>query len=95
MPSPHNTSLVEWLKKEKVFVIVLAVLIGEAVGKLLMRFSEHISTPLLRLALREDPTNVSYVQLGTAKLQVRGFLVSFVEFIFIVVLAYALTRCFR
>lgn len=92
MSVPKDTSLWKWLRNEKIILIALGVLIGNAVGRLLLKFTEYIASPLLRAAFNEDPSNASYVQIGDAQLQVRAFLISLFEFALVVVLAYLLVK---
>jgi len=89
---PHEKSLWRWLKNEKVLIIVLGVIIGDAVSRLVVRFIEQVFTPLVQSALRVDPNNATYVELGGARIQARAFLVSLFEFALIILIAFLISK---
>jgi large-conductance mechanosensitive channel len=86
------SSVLKWLRDEKVLAIVVGVMIGDAISRLLANLMEEIARPVIRGVLREDPDDPSFVRFGAIKVQPRAFLVAFFEFAIIVVIAYLLMR---
>ena len=86
------SSLSEWLRQENVLVIVIGVMLGDAVSKLLGRFSETVLTPLMRSIFHEDPHDPAYVRIGPAQLQVRLLSMALLEFLLIAAVAYVLFK---
>lgn len=89
---PKEKSLFRWLKHEKILIIVLGVMIGDAVSRIVVRFTEQIFTPIARSLLNEDPDDSRYVQIGKAKIQVRAFVVSLIEFLLVIAIAFFIAK---
>ena len=89
---PKERSLWRWLTHEKVLIIVLGVMIGDAVSRVVMRFIEQVFTPLVQSTLQVDPSNATYVQIGSARIQARAFVVSLFEFGLVILIAFLISK---
>jgi large-conductance mechanosensitive channel len=91
---PREKSLFSWLKNEKILIIVLGVMIGDAVSRVVVKFVEKVFNPMAEQVLGIDPNKQHFVEIWGAKIQSRAFLLSIIEFALIILLAYIISKQF-
>ena len=88
MPQP----ITQWLTNERILVLAIGVLLGDAIAKLVAQFAENILSPILRKAMGDPKELKPYVRVFGVKLKWREFLIHLVEFFVVIIVVYFLSK---
>lgn len=85
-------SITQWLTNERILLLAIGVLLGDAIAKLVAQFVENLLSPIIRQAFRDPKKRKPYVRVFGVKLKWREFLIQLVEFLIVVIVVYFLSR---
>lgn len=95
-PFPYATSdkkvtrgIWAWLRGDRVMIWVVALLIGQAIARIVSSLMEDVLEPIFNRAFNDPDNEHPTVSIFGAKIRVRHFLMALFQFILIIVIAYA------
>lgn len=84
--------LIRWLRSDRVLVWTVALLLGAAIARLVNALAEDMIEPALNRAFGDPNNDKPTTNVFGANLKVRHFAIAIIQFLFIVVIAYALSK---
>lgn len=97
-PFPYSTDgppargIWAWLRGDRVMIWVVALLIGQAIARIVAALMEDVLEPIFNRAFNDPDNEHPTVSIFGAKIRVRHFLVALFQFLFIVIIAYAFSN---
>lgn len=90
-PYTHNRGLFAWIKGEKVLIWTIALLLGQAIARIITALMDDIVEPSFNRAFGDPDNKSPTVSVLGAKLKLRHFIVAIIQFLIIITIAYALS----
>lgn len=90
-PYSRNRGLFAWIRGEKVLIWTIALLLGQAIGKIINSLMDDIVEPAFNRAFGDPENKSPTVNVLGAKLRLRHFVVAIIQFLIIITIAYALS----
>ena len=87
----QEKSIFGWLRADKVLVWTIALLLGHAIARLVNSLMEDVIEPAFNAAFHDPANEKPATTILGAKIKLRHFIVAIIQFILIIVIAYALS----
>lgn len=81
-----------WLTGENIIIWTIAILLGNAIGRLVNSFFEDIFDPIIRTALNDPDNKRPTVKILGVNMRLRALFVTILQFIVILLIAYLLSQ---
>jgi len=90
-PQSRSRGLFAWIKGEKVLIWTIALLLGQAIARIITALMDDIIEPAFNRAFGDPDNESPAVTVLGAKLKLRHFIVAIIQFLIIITIAYALS----
>ncbi len=84
--------LFAWLSGENIVIWTIAILLGNAIGRLVNSFFEDVFDPIVRTALHDPDNKHPTVKIFGVNMRIRALFMTILQFIVIMLIAYLLSQ---
>lgn len=88
----QNRGFFAWLSGENIIIWTIAILLGNAIGRLVNSFFEDVFDPIIRTALHDPDNKRPTVKIFGVDMRVRALFMTILQFIVILLIAYLLSQ---
>lgn len=88
----RHRGFLTWVQGDRVIIWTIAILLGNAIGRVVNSFFEDVFDPVLRTALNDPSNKNPTTRILGVNVRLRSIFMALLQFIMIMIIAYLLSR---